>query len=396
MTTADPATTSPHAPSSATAGREPLAPGERRINLLILASSLWIGGAETVIRHLAQTIDRRRFNLTVCCLKQRGSIGDELVRAGIEVISFEETKPEKIDYLTFRKLLRLIRSRNIEVVHTHTAHGLVDTGLCRAFRPSLKLVHTFHFGNYPHTSTSILRMERVFSRLATRLYAVGEVQRAQVRAVYKFLDRSIGTVWNGVHVPPETQDRSFRNQVGNGDRLLVGTIGTLIEQKGMRDVFRVARRIIDAGRQVHFVIVGEGVLRGELEAMRRDMGLEAHVTMTGWVTSAADVALPAFDVFFQPSLWEAMSVVTLEAMAAGKPVVVTRVGEAPHVIEDGVDGLLVPPKDVDAMEKALLRIIDDPAYRTAVGAAARRKIQSQLTVDHMTRAYERIYQDVLR
>ena len=65
------------------------------------------------------------------------------------------------------------------------------------------------------------------------------------------------------------------------------------------------------------------------------------VVLAGWVPSAADVAVPAFDVFFQPSLWEAMSVAVLEAMAAGKPVVVTRVGENPHVIEDGVDGLLV-------------------------------------------------------
>ena len=90
-----------------------------------------------MIRHLAETIDRRRFNLTVCCLKQRGSIGDELVKAGIEVVSFEETKPEKVDYFTFRKVLRLIRERDIQVVHTHTAHGLVDAGLCRVLRPSL-------------------------------------------------------------------------------------------------------------------------------------------------------------------------------------------------------------------------------------------------------------------
>jgi glycosyltransferase involved in cell wall biosynthesis len=385
----------PDDPSPAAPGLDRLAPGGRRIRLLIVASHLWIGGAETVIRHLAQSIDRDRFDVTVCCLKQRGSIGDELVKAGIEVLSFEETKPEKIDYFTFRKLLRLIRVRNIDVVHTHTAHGLVDASLCRLFRPSLKVVHTFHFGNYPHTSRSILRMERIFSRFATRLYAVGEVQRGQVRATYRFRDRSIGTVWNGVHVPPPAPDRSFRDRIGTGDRLLVGTVGTLIEQKGMRDVLRVARRIIDAGRRVHFVIVGEGVLRGELEAMRRDMGLEDHVTMTGWVTSAADVALPAFDVFFQPSLWEAMSVVTLEAMAAAKPVLTTRVGEAPHIIEDGVDGFVVPPTDVDAMTAVLLRLVDDPDYRAAVGRAARRKIQRQLTVDHMTRAYERIYQDVV-
>jgi glycosyltransferase involved in cell wall biosynthesis len=368
----------------------------RRLNVLILASSLWIGGAETVMRHLAQTIDRRRFNVTVCCLKQRGSIGDELAGAGVDVVAFEEGPKAKVDYFTFRKLLRLLRERRIDVVHTHTAHGLVDATLCRLFRPGLKVVHTFHFGNYPHTSQSILRMERTFWRCATRLYAVGEVQRGQIRAVYGMSDRAIGMIWNGVVLPPEPADRSFRDQIGAGDTVLIGTIATLIEQKGLRDVMRVAQRVKAAGLPARFVIVGEGVLRSELEALRRELDVEDVVTLTGWITSAADVALPAFDIFFQPSLWEAMSVVTLEAMACGKPVVATRVGEAPHIIEQGVDGMLVDPKDVAGMTAALVPLIEDGERRRRLGEAARRKIAERLTVAHMARAYEQVYVDVAR
>jgi len=119
------------------------------------------------------------------------------------------------------------------------------------------------------------------------------------------------------------------------------------------------------------------------------------VILTGWVTSAADVTLPSFDIFFQPSLWEAMSVVTLEAMANGKPVVATRVGEAPNVIENGVDGMLVDAKDIGGMAAALERLIVDPALRRTMGETARQTVERKLTVDHMTRAYERAYMDVL-
>lgn len=365
-------------------------------NLLIVASSLWIGGAETVMRHLAQTIDRRRFNVTVCCLKQLGHIGQELLAAGVDIVALADSPQSKVDYFTFRKLRRVIRAKRTDVVHTHTTHALVDACVCKLLTPGLKVVHTFHFGNYPHTQPRILWMERICSRLADRLFAVGEAQRQQVKDVYHLRDRAIRTIWNGVSLPPAGRDTGFRARIGAEGRLLVGTIATLIEQKGLRDVLTVAKRIRDTGRDVVFVIVGEGHLRPELEWMRRQFGLDDSVVLTGWLTNAAELALPTFDVFFQPSLWEAMSVVILEAMAAARPILATRVGENPSVIDDGVNGLLVDKQDVDGMVSALIRLLDDPSLRVRLGGAARRKVDECFTVPQMTRAYEQAYLDALR
>jgi glycosyltransferase involved in cell wall biosynthesis len=152
----------------------------------------------------------------------------------------------------------------------------------------------------------------------------------------------------------------------------------------------------DKGHDVVFTVVGDGHLRPQLEARRRELGLHDSVFLPGWITSAADVAMPTFDVFFQPSLWEAMSVVILEAMATGKPIVATQVGENPRIIEDGVDGLLINPGDIDGMTAALCRILDDPALAARLGTAARRKAEQQFSVEHMTHAYERVYLDVVR
>jgi glycosyltransferase involved in cell wall biosynthesis len=363
----------------------------RKTNVLILASSLWIGGAESVMQHLATAIDRRRFNVTVCCLKQRGQIGDEMAKAGIDLVVIGESSTRTVDYLTFTKLAKVIRARQIDVVHTHTTHGLVDACLCKLLMPGLKVVHTFHFGNYPHTRPRIMWMERVFSRFADRLFAVGEVQRRQLQNVYGFSDRAISTVWNGVRMESHLGDQAFRERIGAGDRLLIGTIATYIEQKGLRDLMHVARQVLDAGHRAQFVVVGEGHLRPELESLSRSLGLESRVTLTGWLTNAAETTLPHFDVFFQPSLWEAMSMVILEAMAASKPIVATRVGENPHIIEDGVDGLLVDPKDVSGMAAALGRLIEDETLRRRLGSAARRKVAQRFSVAHMTHAYEEIY-----
>lgn len=372
----------------------PAGTGGKKPNVMILATSLWIGGAETVIRQLAQTIDRRRFNVVVCHLKHRGHIGDEIVKEGSEVIGIGTPQPGNVDYFTFTKLLRILHERQIDVVHTHTTHGLVDAALCKLFKPGLKIVNTFHFGNYPHTRPRLLWLEVIFSRLADRLVAVGGVQRRQIAKVFRFPDGRLETVRNGIVFSTAHDRQSFRERIGTGDRLLIGTIATLIKQKGLFDLLDVARRIVDAGHRVQFVVVGEGHLRPALEARRAELGLDDTVVFPGWVTSAADVALPAFDIFFQPSLWEAMSVVILEAMACEKPIVATRVGETPEILEHGVDGLMVDAGDVDGMAAALNQVIADRALAGRLAAAAKEKVQHGYSVQDMTSRYERIYAEL--
>ena len=364
---------------------------DRKLNLLILVAGLGIGGAEVVIKHLVHAIDRRRFNVTVCCIKAAGMIGEELIRDGIEVVVLAEPGRQGPEYLTFVKLRRLIRARKIDIVHSHTTDALADAAVCRLLMPRLRLVHTFHFGNYPHADRRNLRIERTFCRLASKLVAVGEVQRHQIRSTFGLRDAAIQTIWNGVPYEPVVPDGSFRRLVGGTDRVLIGTIATMIPQKGLTDLLRVAERLRDIDRRVLFVIVGEGALRQELEALREQLGLADSVVLAGWIRNASRVALPEFDVFFQPSLWEAMSIAVLEAMAAGRAIVATSVGENRHIIEHGSDGLLVEAGDVDGMTAALARAVGDVDLRRRLGDAAAKKASEQFTVDRMTRAYEELY-----
>ena len=362
----------------------------RKINLAIVAAGLGIGGAEVVIQRLAETIDRTRFNLTIVCLKVRGAIGEELARNGVEVVVLSSGKGT--DYFTTFKLLRFIRQRRIDVVHTHTTDALIEAAFCRFIYRRFKLIHTFHFGNYPRAPGKHARFERIGSRAADHLIAVGNVQRDQLKQAYGFRDEVIGRIWNGVNFRARDDGRAFRASLGvSEDTVLIGTLATLIEQKGLFDLLAVARELKDGGAQVRFVIVGEGKLRPALEQRRRELDLDDTVILAGWVNDAAAVALPAFDVFFQPSLWEAMSIALLEAMSAGKPPVTTRVGEAPYMVAHGDDGLLVDPKDTAGMARELRRLVDDAELRRRLGVAAADKVARQFTVEHMTRAYEQVY-----
>lgn len=362
-----------------------------KCNLLILVAGLGIGGAEVVIKHLVHALDRRRFNVAVCCIKTAGMIGEELIRDGVDVAVLSEPGRKRPEYLTFVKLRRLLRAKRIDVVHSHTTDALADAAVCRLLMPGLRLVHTFHFGNYPHADRRNLRIERTFCRMAGRLVAVGEVQRQQIRATFGLRDEAIQTIRNGVPHEPVVPDGSFRRLVGGTDRVLIGTIATMIPQKGLFDLLRVADRLRRIDSRVLFVVVGEGALRPKLEALRDELELADWVVLPGWIRNASKVALPEFDVFFQPSLWEAMSIAVLEAMAAGRAIVATSVGENRHIIEHESDGLLAEPGDLDGMTAALARVVGDVDLRRRLGEAAARKASEQFTVDRMARAYEDLY-----
>jgi glycosyltransferase involved in cell wall biosynthesis len=361
-----------------------------------LTNGLGIGGAEIVIRDLARTIDRDRFHLSICCLKTLGPIGRELRAEGVDIYTLPGADPDVPDYFTAVKLRRLIRDRQVDIVHSHTTHALVDAGLCRLVTRRLRTLHTFHFGNYPHKPAGDLWMERVGCRLMDQLIAVGQVQRDQVVRAHRLAPEAVGVVRNGVQLPaPGGGDPAFRATIGAEGKFLVGTIATLIPQKGLPDLLRVARQVRDQRDDVHFVVVGEGKLRPELERLRSELRLDDAVTFTGWMTNAASLALPAFDCYLQPSLWEAMSISILEAMAAAKPVVTTRVGEAPHLIAHGIDGFLFDARDVAGMASAVLTLAGDPGTGRSVGVAAARTVSAHYTVAHMARAYEQVYADLL-
>jgi glycosyltransferase involved in cell wall biosynthesis len=368
--------------------------GRGRLNVVLLTNGLGLGGAEVVIRDLARSIDRDRFNVSVCCLRLLGPIGRELAAEGVDISVLGLSGLS--NYLAGLQLRRFVRDKQIDIIHTHTLNALSDAAMCRTLVPGLKLVHTFHFGNYPNRPSRILWMERIAARFADRLVAVGRVQREQIKAVHFLRDHAIGVIRNGVPLPqPSTGDPTFRAGIGADNGILVGTIATLIPQKGLFDLLAVARRVRDVRDDVRFVVVGEGDLRAELLQKRAELGLDDVVTFTGWMANAAARVLPTFDIYFQPSLWEAMSISILEAMAAGKPVVSTLVGEAPHLIEQGVEGLLFAPGDVGAMSDALLALAADPASRLQMGTAAAKKVAAHFTVGHMARAHEALYQDLM-
>ena len=364
-------------------------------NILLVTSSLHIGGAERVIANLAKYLDKDRFRVTVCHLLERGVIGEEIERLGVPIIGVRRHGDPLRRYLSFLELRKIVKAHGIDLLHSHTTYSLCDSSLCRITTPGIRTVHTFHRGNYPNFDRRYMRMERFFSRFSDQLVAVGVEQAKKISSTYRFQSNRMLTILNGVEDAPAVVDPIWEERLKKDGRLIIGSISTLIEQKGISHLLDAAREVLRSGAKPMFVIIGEGHLRHQLEEQCRALGLEDSVLFTGWIPHAASRVMPLFDIFVQSSLWEAMSMVVLEAMAASRPVVVTDAGDNRHVIEPGRCGLIVAPGDSQSLAEALLSLIHSSELRVQFGNAARARFESNYAARKMAEKYEDLYTRLL-
>lgn len=370
----------------------------KKRNVLLLNSTLFIGGAENVIAMLCQHLDTSRYNVCVGYLKDCGTVGDQLRAEGVEVVPISATRKGRVDYLSAMHLRRFIRRRKIDLVHSHDIHSLVDGAIARLTNRRVRHVHTFHFGNYPHRPRRYLWLERIFSRVPDQLVAVGNNQRAAIERALGIRSERLQVLWNGVSVErPQRRVAPAFDHVGpkKQGKVIIGSISTLIEQKGLPYLLDAVAMLRSQRDNFVLIIAGEGGKRRKLEEQCARLGIGDIVTFLGWVDDAASSVMPYIDVFVQTSLWEAMSMVVLEAMAHAKPIIATRVGDNPCVLVNGSTGILIDPGNVPAIVGALDELIARPERRSDLGRAAFRAWQGEFEASKMAARYDRLYAELL-
>lgn len=352
-------------------------------HVLLLNGSLYGGGTEHVIGTLARHLRAIGHRLTIAAVHVGGEVLHELQQDGFDVVTTGGGRGSSA-----RALVDLVDERGVQLVHSHDVRSLIDAAVCRMRRTNSAHVHSFHFGNYPHLPWKQLLMESLACRVPDQLVAVGNAQRSTIVRALRVRESRLVTVWNGVDA---ADDRiSIAPTAGvTGPR--IGSVSTFGLQKGLPTLLEAVRHLHDRGLAFQLVLVGEGPLRPELEATTRAYGLDEHVEFTGWRPDAAKTLLPTFDVFVQSSYWEAMSVVILEAMAVGRAIVATTVGENAEVLVDGESALLVPPKDPLALAEALSRVLQDVELRRRLGESAQADYRRRFTGRAMAERYSEIY-----
>jgi glycosyltransferase involved in cell wall biosynthesis len=368
----------------------------RRTRVLQVASTLHVGGAEMVIADLARFIDRSRFDASVCYLRENGVVGRLLEKDGIHISSLSARGDVRTDYLTSLRLRRFVREHSIEIIHSHDTHGLVDCSIVRCLVPSVRHIHTFHFGNYPNLSSDHARFERLVWRRPDRLIAVGTAQARSIEAFYRMKSGRLRILRNGVTEHRPITDDSLARLAASRRMPVVASISTLTAQKGISHLLEAVSILKSRDLNVLLLVAGDGRLRQSLEQQAATLGVTPNVEFVGWLPEAARRLLPNCDIFVQSSLWEAMSIVVLEAMAAAKPLVVTSVGENPHILRHRESALLVPPGDSESLAEAIGELLVNRSLASRLGAQARADYESEHRVLRMIKKYEVEYASLAR
>lgn len=315
-----------------------------------------------------------------------------------------ELSPVK-DVLAFWALVRLFRRERPVIVHTHTSKAGALGRLAARMAGVPVVVHTphghvyyGHFGRF--LSWLFLRIERALARVTTSMIALTEAERDD------HLAQRVGSRDRFAVIPSGIDVGRFRRvAVGTGARppgtaypdgaFVIGSVGWLTPVKGHAVLIKALARLKPAHPPVHLLLIGTGALRDDLRQLADRLGVGSSVELLGMRTDVAE-CLGAMSCFVLPSLNEGMGRALVEAMAAARPVVASRVGGIPAIVEDRRTGLLVPPGDAEALAAAIADVIEHPERARALALAARERIGESFSAPAMVRAVEAVYEDALK
>jgi glycosyltransferase involved in cell wall biosynthesis len=392
-----------------------------KIRVIHIIAKLELGGAQRVILETIRRLNPKLFE-SILITGKEGILVEEAVRIGktLNIKTYflphfrREIRPfhDLRALFTIKNILQEFRTppalsgieghpASMIIVHTHGSKAGVLGRIAAKLAGIPIVLHTIHgFAFHDFQNSWVRRLyisvERFCGKFTTILVAVSKATQR------KGLLAKIGSPFQYRVVPPGAVLEEFLHVkvdplVKKGDlgipkeSPVVGTITNFKPQKAPLDFIHVARDVKQVVSDCRFVMVGDGELRGEVEGLVKQYGLSDNVILLGWRRDVPEV-LSVFDLFLLTSLWEGLPLVHGEVMSEGKPIVATRVDGTPEVIDDGVNGFLVDPKDIKGMVDRVLRLLKDDGLRKKMGEEGKKRA-GRFDIQSMVEKIEVLYEE---
>jgi glycosyltransferase involved in cell wall biosynthesis len=350
---------------------------------------MW-GGAEVWLMDIMHGLEARGHAVMLVC--RPGTILETNARAhGFEVIPVHMRSD--FDPLVVLSMLRLIRGRHIDVVCTNMDKEMRFGGLAARIARHVAVIPSREV-DYPIKNK--LRYRLTYRKLADRIMTNSESTRRTLLASAPWLSpRRVEVVYKGIDAAPyltgPEDGAALRRELGidPGDPV-VGFVGQIIERKGIPDIVESIPTVVRELPRVHFLFAGEGKLSQFLLDRSRELGVADHVVCAGFRSDVVRV-MKAIDVLVLASVTEGFGYVLVEAMAAGKPVVATRVSSIPEIVRDGETGLLVDVHHPDQLAAALVELLRDERRGAEMGRRGREIVSENFTLERMIDRTEAVF-----
>lgn len=371
----------------------------QKIRILHLITRLPIGGAERLLLGILRNLDPNEFESVVCCIQDRGELAEEAEAMGIPMIALNLMQRGGHDRQVVPALRRIIRERDIDLIHTHLYHANLYGRLAarREGIPAIASVHNTYKKQkwYRHLINRYLARHSFVVTAGSEdvekdLLEVDRLPRNKVVRLPNCID--LARVETTLTIAEAKQRFGFAET-----NRVIGTVGRVEEQKGHVFLLRAFARLRrqPGGGDLRLLLVGDGRLLPQLREAAENLDIADACRFPGNISRLADV-YRAIDVFTMPSLWEGLSLAMLEAMAAGLPMVATDVGGARDVLGDSRWGLVVPPHDADALATAIEKLLDDPQATAEMAASGRERVHANYSVTALTNQLANLYQTAMK
>jgi glycosyltransferase involved in cell wall biosynthesis len=360
------------------------------------------GGPEKTILLGTERTDRTRFAVTVCYLRDLRDpifgIDERARRMDIDYVEVKER--HSFDPRIWTPLANLVRERRIDIVHSHDYKtDLLAWLLARRLRViPLSTAHGWTGQSPRERWVYYPAGKRLLARFPRVIAVSSDIRRELVRHGQR--EDRVTVILNGIDPDAFRRDAfrraGVRREIGVGaEDVVIGAVGRLERQKRFDLLLEAFMPLVRARPHLRLVIVGDGSLKSDLAARVAALGLGTSCILLGHRLDVADLH-NAFDLFVQASEYEGTPNAVLEAMAMSTPIVATDVGGTAELAAHDVHGLLVAPHDVPGLTASMTRVLDDPAGTRTRVAAARRRVENELSFHARTRHLERVYEDLAR
>ena len=380
-----------------------------KVNHII--TRLIVGGAQENTLHTADMLSKEHYQVSVISGPQTGSEGSligEFQEKGISLTILPELLREVSpvnDLRALWKLYRLLNQGKYDIVHTHSSKAGILGRIAARLAGVPVIVHTVHGWSFHESMPSRTRqmfiaLERTCARFTDKLVVVTR------RDIDKGLRAGIGhpeqyTLIRSA-IPLEVFDPSRYDQTavrhGLGiplDALVLGNVGRFSAQKNPLAWVKVAGHVAQSLPECHFLLVGDGPLRNQVEAALKTEGLFERTVLTGLRRDVPQL-MRAIDVFLLTSLWEGLPRVLPQAMSMGLPIISSRVDGSAEVISDGENGFLFATDDIEGMSQACVRLLKNKSQRKTMGEAGKKTAHQEFDVRLMIEQIEALYSDLVK
>lgn len=383
---------------------------ESPVPILHIITRLIIGGAQENTMYTAALLDGSRFRVEVISGPQTGSEGsliEEVRHRGVALTILPELVRQVSpvnDLRALVKLTRRIKAQGYAVVHTHSSKAGVIGRLAARLANTPIIIHTvhgwsFHQHMHPWLKNTYILLERLAASFSDAIIVVAspDIEKGLRAGIgrpdqYHLIRSAIPLE---VFDPEKVDRQAARRKLGIApDTLVLGNVGRFSPQKNPLDWVRVASMVAQELPDCRFLLVGDGPLRAEVEALISASNLFERTTLTGLRRDVPDM-LAAMDVFLLTSLWEGLPRVIPQAMAMGIPVVANRANGTAEALLHGASGYLCPPDDLDCLAAGCLELLRDPERRRSMGARGRAYAIEEFDLKEMVSQIADLYDELL-